>query len=215
MKKYIYIILILFSLGVTSCNKFVEGYDASPNLATNATLPLLLSSAELGLESSYTGTLVREPGMFVQQVAGTDQQFHDLAGYGLKEDDNENDWNTLYTIVVFTSNNLIATAKPGGAYFTPYYIGIAKVLKAMAIGLVTDTWGDVPATEAGMSLSGNLTPKYEAQQNVIAYVQQLLSEALTSFASTDDQTGKILPSNDDFLLNGDIDKWVNTTSPIC
>ncbi|HEY4789611.1 MAG TPA: SusD/RagB family nutrient-binding outer membrane lipoprotein [Bacteroidales bacterium] len=207
MKKYIFLILALFTITLVSCDKFVKGYDVSPNSASDATLPLLLSATELGLETSYTGNPVRESSIFMQQIAGTDQQMLAIAEYALTETDNVNDWNNIYNVVVQTSNNIIQKAGTKN----PYYVGIAEVLKAMGLGLATDTWGDVPASEAGMGIiNGNLTPKFDTQQNVIIYIQQLLSDALTQFATTSSDN-LIVPGSDDFMLQGDISKWINVT----
>ncbi len=206
MKKYISILLIaLLSTLITSCEKFVQGYDVSPNSATTVTLPLLLSSTEMGLMASYTGTLARTSGILVQQLMGVQFQMLDVASYSIKEGDNINDWNNIYDLVVQPCNDMIVRA----ADKNPYYLGIAKVLKAMALGLATDYWGDVPASEAGYGvINGNLTPKYDAQKDVITYIQTLLSDALTGFAANS-SANILIPGSDDFMLGGDISKWTN------
>lgn len=207
MKKNIFIILTLLAISVVSCEKFVKNYDVSPNSASTVTLPLLLSSTEMGLESSYTGTLARTSGILVQQLMGTQFQMLDVASYSLKEGDNINDWNNIYDLIVQPCNDMIERAGDKN----PYYLGIASVIKAMGLGLATDFWGDVPASEAGQGIiTGNLTPKYDTQQDVITYVQQLLSDALTSFAAKP-ADNIIVPGSDDFMLGGDIARWINVT----
>jgi hypothetical protein len=206
MKKYLIILVAaLLTIAVGSCEKFVQGYDVSPNSATTATLPLLLSSTEMGLQASYTGTLARVSGILTQQLAGAQFQMLDIASYSLKEGDNINDWNNIYDLVVQPCNDMIQRAGEKN----PYYLGIAKVIKALGLGLATDYWGDVPANEAGMGfITGNLTPKYDAQTDVIIYMQQLLSDAITSFgANASDNI--LTPGADDFMLGGDVSKWTN------
>lgn len=207
MKKFIYILLTLLAITVVSCEKFVKNYDVSPNSAANVTLPLLLSSTEMGLESSYTGTLSRMSGILTQQLMGTQFQMLDIASYSLKEGDNINDWNNIYDLIIQPCNDMIKRAGDEN----PYYLGIARVLKAMGLGLATDFWGDVPASEAGEGIiTGNLTPKYDTQQDVITYLQKLLADALTSFAATP-ADNIILPGTDDFMMGGDIARWINVT----
>jgi hypothetical protein len=206
MKRNIFILLIAgLTLGLAGCKKFVQGYDVSPNSATNVTLPLLLSSTEMGLQSSYTGTLARVSGILTQQLSGVQFQMLDVASYSLKEGDNINDWNNIYDLIVQPCNDMIQRAGDKD----PYYTGIAKVIKAMGLGIATDYWGDVPAKEAGMGvITGNLTPKYDPQQDVIAYIQQLLSEAVTSLSASS-SANILVPGTDDFMLGGDVSKWKN------
>lgn len=197
----------MLAISVVSCEKFVENYDVSPNSASTVTLPLLLSSTEMGLEASYTGTLARTSGMLVQQLMGTQFQMLDISSYSIKEGDNINDWNNIYDLIVQPCNDMIVRAGDNH----PYYLGIARVLKAMGLGLATDFWGDVPASEAGNGIiTGNLTPKYDTQQDVLTYVQKLLSDALTNFAasSSDNITE---PGSDDFMMGGNIAGWINVT----
>lgn len=204
MIKYILLCLVVLT-GSTACSDFVEGYDKSPNSPTEVTPALLLSSAELGLQTSYTSGIDRISSILVQQIAGTKDQMLEVATYSLREGDNVNEWNTIYNNIVQTTNDLINKTNSS----SPYYAGIAKVIKAMGIALATDAWGDVPASEAGMGLiTGNKTPKFETQSEVYVYILNLLKEADTDLAKSSDDN-VYLPGSDDFLYQGDIEKWKN------
>lgn len=205
MKKLLYTFILVGSMSLSGCSGFVNGYDISPNSPTNVSINLLLPSAELGLQAAYTGSLDRNASVFTQQLAGTQYQMLDVASYVLREGDNTNDWNVIYTNVVQTTNDLISKAGTDN----PYYVGIAKVLKAMALGLATDVWGDVPASEAGLGVAtGNLTPKYDAQKDILVYIQGLLDDAITQFGTTASQN-KLTPGSNDLLYGGDISQWKN------
>jgi hypothetical protein len=208
MKKiFIIILLPLLAVSLVGCSKFVDGYDVSPNSPTTVTSPLLLSAAELGLQTTYTSGVDRISSILVQQIAGTKEQMLAVAKYALLEGDNKNDWNTVYGNVVQTSNDLIVKAGSEN----PYYLGIAKTIKAMGLGFATDVWGDVPSREAGMgNITGNTTPKFESQEAVYVYIQELLAEAQVNFAATSGDNN-ILPGTDDFFFGGDIDQWKNAT----
>jgi hypothetical protein len=140
MKKIIVPILLAVLFSVLSCERFVEGWDDSPNTPTKATAPLLLSETEVATFMYYTGQLARTPSIFIQHVAGTDFQMIDIAGYTLLEGDNVNEWEGIYTNCLMNEQLLIDDYGDPN----PYYAGIAKILKAMALGLLTDLWGDVP-----------------------------------------------------------------------
>lgn len=205
MKKLLLTLSIIGTIHLTSCESFVNGYDVSPNSPTNVGLDLLLPAAEVGLQTSYTSSLTRNASILTQQLAGTKDQMLEVADYVLREGDNTNDWNNLYTTVIQTSNNIIQKAGTEN----PYYAGIAKVIKAMGLGLATDTWGDIPAKEAGMGkINGNLTPKYESQKDVLIYIQTTLDEAIIALSVAKDKN-LLLPGDDDILYNGEVRQWIN------
>jgi hypothetical protein len=204
MKRLIcsFLIISFFSVG---CGRFVEGLEESPNSPTDVGVTLLLPACELGLQTSYVSALARNSSVFVQQLAGTKDQMLEVADYTLLEGDNTNDWNLIYTNIVQTSNDIILKSEKT----SPYYAGIAKIIKAMGLGLAADMWGDVPASEAGYAKqNGNMTPKYEVQANVIIYIQKLLDEGLTSLSVSADKN-VALPGEDDFLFKGNIVQWKN------
>lgn len=205
MKKLLFVISIVGALSFASCANFVDGYDVSPNDPKDVGLSLLLPAAEVGIQTCYTSALDRNSSILVQQLAGTKEQMLEVAAYVLREGDNTNDWNNIYTTVIQTSNNIILKAGTEN----PYYAGIAKVIKAMGLGLATDTWGDIPAKEAGMGMiDGNLTPKFEAQKDVLAYIQTTLDEAISLLSVSSDKN-KLLPKEDDFLYSGNAAQWKN------
>lgn len=205
MKKIRYFLIAAATLiGVAGCGKFIDGYNVNPNSPVDVTLPLILPATELGLQTVYTTGLCRVTSVYIQQIAGTKEQMVQVADYNNGEGDNTNDWNTLYSNVVQPCNDMIQRAGTEN----PYYKGIAEVMKAMALGLATDEWGDVPATEAGQGNDGNLTPKFDAQADVLVYIGQLLDDAITQFGMSEaDNT--YLPSTDDYMFNGDVAKWKN------
>lgn len=85
-----------------------------------------------------------------------------------------------------------------------YYLGIAKVLKAINIGQTTDIYGDVPFTEA--TLAGqNFTPKYDSQQTIYTDVIKLLDDAIALFESPN--TSTFAPGKEDLIYAGNIAKW--------
>lgn len=188
------------------CSKFTEGYGESPNNPTVSTPPLILSSAELGLYATYTGTLARISATLTQQTGGVKDQMLEIDEYQLLNTANTNDWNNLYNTVVQPANDLIENY---GAT-NEQYAAVMKIMKAMALGVATDVWGDVPATEAGLgNITGNMTPKFDVQEDIYAYIQTLLSEAVTTLNATDG-TNNYTIGSDDFIFGGDLTKWLNT-----
>lgn len=201
LMKYTFILGLAF--GLYSCDSFVEGYDKSPNSPTEVTPAMLLSASQIGLQVSYTSGIIRTSSVLVQQISGVKDQMLDAATYSIREGDNVNEWNTIYNNVVQPANDIIANHETQ----SPHYAGMAKVIKAMGLGLATTTWGDVPATEAGLGIvAGIMTPKFDNQQQVYAYIISLLNEADILLSKTANVS---TPATDDFFYGGDVAKWKN------
>lgn len=204
MKKLLYIALpatLLFS----SCAKFVDGYEVSPNSPSQATLGLMLTQVEVATFSNYTGQLARLSSVMVQSQAGVQFQFEDLANYAIREGDNDNEWTDLYTKGMLEAKTIITQA----GTTSPHYAGVAKILLAMNLGLATDLWGDVPYSQAFNGLEGEsaFNPAFDSQEAVYTEIQNLLSGAVTDLAAA---SSLLAPGTDDLIFGGDLAKWTAT-----
>ena len=85
-----------------------------------------------------------------------------------------------------------------------YFLGIAKVLKAINIGLITDLYGDVPYSEASLA-AANFYPKYDPQQAIYTDVNKLLDDAIVLFSSPN--TSAFSPGGEDLIYGGKIANW--------
>jgi hypothetical protein len=209
MKKIFVLILLPVLLSVVSCERFIEGWDDSPNTPTVATAPLLLSASEVATFMFYTGQLTRTPSVFIQHCAGTDFHMEDIRDYTLLEGDNVNEWEGIYSTCLMNEQLIIENYGDDN----PYYAGIAKILKAMALGLLTDIWGDVPYREALKGLSGvssvELNPHFDSQETVIQDIQSLLTDGISDL-SRPVSDNILAPGADDYIFEGDPAGWINT-----
>ena len=147
-----------------------------PSLATEKP-PLLLTNTEVSTFAAYTGQTARTVAILMQQCTGTnDQMFDVIQNYNITESDIANEWRHLYESCMHSSKVLMRDYAEG----YPYYVGIAKVLMAMNLGLTTDCWGDVPYTEAFRGLEGEdyFHPNFDTQESVLATIQTLLDEGI-------------------------------------
>ncbi|TNE49662.1 MAG: hypothetical protein EP344_18040, partial [Bacteroidetes bacterium] len=83
----------------TSCSKFVDGYEISPNSPTETNPALLTTVIEVSTFSHFTGQFARHATVMTQQCAGTQAQYEDLANYSILEGDNNNEWESLYSAI--------------------------------------------------------------------------------------------------------------------
>lgn len=206
MKKLTILLALPLVFLAEGCSKFTEGYDKDPNNPTEATPALVLASTELGFYSNQTSNLARISVILTQQCAGgLPSQMVNIDDYIFTEASNTNEWNNLYNSVVQPANDLIENYGADNQN----YVAVAKILKAAAIGVATDFWGDVPASEAGYgNITGNMTPKFDTQEDVIAYVQSTLDEAI-AIINNADAVNVATMGNDDLIFKGNMTKWKN------
>lgn len=209
MKKISVLFLSGAMLAASSCGKFVDGYEISPNQPVEVTNPLLLNMTQVATFAVYNGQLARLSAVLVQQQAGTSDQFVPFGRYNLLSGDNTNEWEMIYTTCLMNAQTLIDQA----GNENPYYRGMGRVLKAMNLGIATDFWGDVPNSEAlkGKEGTDHYAPNFDSQESVIADIQQLLSDALVDFAKPESDNNE-LPANasTDYMFAGDVSKWTIT-----
>lgn len=206
MKKVSLLLMMGLLVSFTACNKFVEDHDISPNSPGEATAALLLANGQLGVYATVHGQLARTSNILTQSLNGTDFQMVNVDEYTILEGDNTNEWQTIYNEGLDAINTLLDQHGDGN----PYYSGMAKVQKAQLLGVATDFWGDVPASEAGQGLKGTdfLNPAYDAQSAILTMIGTLLTEARADFAKAAGDN-KNLPGGDDLLFGGDVAGWSN------
>ncbi len=209
MKKILFILSIpILVSGLFSCESFVDGWDESPNTPTTATPALLLSNTMVSTFAAYTGQTARTTAILTQQCTGTnDQMFDVVQNYNITEADVTNEWQHLYESCMHSSKVLMRDYDEGH----PYYVGMAKVLMAMNLGLTTDCWGDVPYTESFEGLQGEdyFHPHFDTQEAILGTIQTLLDEGIVELSkpATDNE---IRPGADDIIFGGDTEAWIKT-----
>lgn len=206
MKKLSYL-LVAALLIVSSCKKFVEGYDVSPNSPVDVPINLLLPSVEVSTFAMYTGQLARVAAVFVKQQKGRQFQYEEYERYDFNENDVDGDWWSLYDGSLINAQLLIE--KSGDA--NPHYRGIGRILKAMNLGIATDFWGDIPDKEALQGLKGPefFNATHDPQEQVIANIQKLLDDAIVDLKLAGDKN-IALPGDDDYVFGGNANKWIAT-----
>ena len=82
-------------------------------------------------------------------------------------------------------------------------LAIAKIWRVYILHRVTDMYGDVPYSEAGLGyLEGTYKPKYDLQSDIYADMLKTLEEAAMQLDAAKTSFGSA-----DYLYNGNVDKW--------
>ena len=205
---------IVFALalifGATSCETFYEEKIPSPNDPTQVSPDLLLTNIQVATFANYGGQLARQAGIMTQHIAGTSagSQTVQVANYNITELTNGNEWDVIYAGAVVNCKIIIDEHGEDN----PYYRGMARILKVMNAAIATDIWGDVPYSDAGSGLNGNLSPAYDKQSDLYDD-----GNAGSFFAELDGAIADLnapassnvrLPAGDDLIYGGDVAAWI-------
>jgi len=194
----------LFAIGLTvaaaGCSDFLGCTECvtSPTAPTTATSTQRLVATQAKLWQLVNGELARESSMFMQQMAGTANQYQTLDRYSL---DPNGDFTTPYTGGGLV--DLLKVESDARASGDKTMLGISLVFKAWLMSVSADFWGDMPYTQAAQP-DKYPTPVYDPQQVVYDSLQNALSDAITALNAN----AGAGPSSAELVYKGDRNKWI-------
>lgn len=192
-KIYKYGLLIFVLISVSSCDKFLDvNNDPTKVQEDQITLSALLPTAIEATSDSHFSS--------IYTASRATHQVDHVAGY-YTEFRMESNWSRIYLETLNTLSVIVSKSEEEGS---PYYTGIARVLQALNLGLLTDTWEDVPLSEA-LDGSNNITPAYDTQEEIYSTIITYLDEAIGYLGQTESYN---TPGSDDMVYGGDLTKWV-------
>ncbi len=199
MKKTnkLYILALSFIL-VTACDDGFNDLNTSKTGATSVDPVLVLNNAVIN--SSPTPSLNYEIAI-VQQWFSSNTGVLEGGNFNKKNIGNTPaNWVNYYQNVIKYTNDVITRTKSDATRSNLY--NMARIIQANAFMILTDTYGDIPYSEAGGGYTAQVFfPKYEAQSSIYPKIIDELTQASASL----DAAGKIETS--DVLYAGNIAKW--------
>ncbi|MCF6279779.1 MAG: SusD/RagB family nutrient-binding outer membrane lipoprotein [Flavobacteriaceae bacterium] len=114
-------------------------------------------------------------------------------------------WSNIY---LYALPNLKVIKEKAAEENAPHYAAVADILTAINIGIATDTWDNIPYSEATLG-AGNLFPAFDSQEAIYTDIFALLDNAIAALQVTDDSG--ISLGREDLIYGGDpdnIDKWL-------
>lgn len=199
MKK---IAIILFSacglIGLNACDAGFDEMNVNKTAAVAINPVFALNNAIVNT-TPPSGTVVYEMGI-VQQIVSPNSGV--LTGANFNQDNRDNTqqiWQRYYRSVIRNTYDVIATTKDPSR---TNLVNMAKILQSYAFLVLTDTYGDIPYTEAGKGYTDQMVyPKYDKQQAVYAGIIKDVSDAVAALdAAKTRETA-------DVLFGGDVAKW--------
>ncbi len=197
MKNIKYILYILCSLFLFSCEDSLEEVNIDPNNPTKVTLNLLLPDLQTQAAFNEGTNPNRVAGIVTQQLIGLDAQQLGYNGYILNSSTMNNYWNTGLYAGALRGADVIINASAD----RPFYGSVAKIYMANELGKATSMFGDMPYSQAFQG-TDNLKPAYDTQESIYNSVQTLLDEAISELAA-----GSAGYFGGDLIFDGDADSW--------
>jgi Starch-binding associating with outer membrane len=197
-KKYILLLTLLWS--ASGCNSFLGGdinIDPSRTTEDNVSIQGLMSTVQFYTSESHFGASWVS-SRYIQQIAdvvtdGIDVQ-RDQSIPGV--------WSNIYLNTIPNLNVMIRKAQTANQ---PFYIGTARIMMAVNLGLATNMWENVPYSQADQGASGVFRPNYDTQEQVFQGIQSLLDQGIATLQPIATQT---TARPDDLAFNGNVARWI-------
>lgn len=202
MKKYIekiFAFAFIVTLLMTGCTDEFEEINTDPDRAKDAPATNVLAWVLRYHSDTYYNIWnnANEPCTYAGQL--TKIQYIDEAKYNYRPGTVENKWYQGYIAL----NNIAEIKKKAEADEASNLLGVAKVLEAYIFQAMTDTWRDIPYSDALKMADGVLLPAYDKQEDIYPALLATLKEANDLF----NQGGMDNLGAGDLLFGEDITKW--------
>ena len=206
MKKHIFniasfMMLLTLGVGLSSCSdSYLEEVNTDDSKAetidpnAQLTTALLQTYGDFSLMDTYRSYITG----FTQYYAGGWNVSNYAGAVYPKDSEMAYPWNRYYQISI---KNLVDAIHRTGDM--PNTNAALRIHRAYMMAVLSDIYGDIPCTEAGMSfIDGNATPKYDTQEEVYDFIFSELKACAAQLG-----TGTDAISGDVTSLGGNPEAW--------
>ncbi len=196
------ILIIFAAIFMLSCEKDFLDINDDPNNPLDATLDLLLPSAQLdmaGALGTASGGVSQITMSYMHQTVQRSSGQNDYAIQGVDFGVTA-PWLTFYSRSLADIEIIIRKSEEQEAY---PYLGIAQVMKAYIYSILVDLYGDVPFSEAHKA-PDILLPKYDAGEEIYPQLFTLLDAGIENL----EKESIFEVGNEDVIYGGDPDLWI-------
>ncbi|MCR4560251.1 MAG: SusD/RagB family nutrient-binding outer membrane lipoprotein [Bacteroidales bacterium] len=191
----------LMSVAATSCSdSYMEDMNIDESKASSIepgaqlTTALLQTYGDFGLMDTYRSYITG----FTQHFAGG----WNVTNYGgsvhANDDEMRHIWDQYYSVAIKNLVDAIANSED-----KPAVNAALRIHRVYLMSVLTDTYGDIPCSEAGMGfISGISNPKYDKQEDIYNFFFEELASCVAQLGETEDRIGGDVTS-----LSGDALAW--------
>ncbi|MBE8727842.1 SusD/RagB family nutrient-binding outer membrane lipoprotein [Flavobacterium hungaricum] len=213
MKKYkVILLLVITSILLNSCSEDKMD-DINKNVNNPTDVPTRFSITD-AMTSTTFGNIGSDlsfyTGIYVELNAGGSGQMYNAEtrnGEPISQTTYNNSWNsqyqTMYNLKLIIEK--CTTGEEKGNYAT---LGIAQVLYAYNLALLTDMYGDVPFSEA-FQPGVVFQPKLDRQEDLYKIVFATLEDAIVNLGKTSTYASL---GTQDLIYQGNKTKWIKAAN---
>ncbi|MFT4204780.1 MAG: SusD/RagB family nutrient-binding outer membrane lipoprotein [Chitinophagaceae bacterium] len=192
--------IAVFALGCT--HNFSE-LNTDPNGTTTAYPEQLLAPA---LVNALTANMTRNRTFNNELMQVTVSQSEDETAvfrYNFPVSWSLYLYNALYSELANFRDIYLLSSDSTSAQYNQSYMGISLICQAWLFSILTDTYGDIPFSEALLGRDSlNFTPKFDTQKDVYEGLFDYLEQANTLLS-----TGTTIDGSYDPVFSGDVTQW--------
>jgi len=198
MKTRIIAVVALMNVMVMgACTKDFEELNTNPNLIEKVTPGSLVTPTVYGMSTYFTVRSNDFTWELMQVGLSNPSVAMGAHRYDISESAGNGTWNTAYRYL----RNIREMEAAAVTYNQPVYQAVATTLKAYIGGILTDSFGDVPFSEALLAEEGITKPKFDTQEEIYTSLIAQLEAANTIYAGEGVMTGV------DLLYNSNKANW--------
>lgn len=192
---------LLFSASIlSSCDKGFEKTNTDPIGTPTSTPNQLLAPALVNVLSANMSRNRSFNNELMQITVDISDADGKVFRYDVRRNWSDYLWSTWYPQITNLKDIYTIAGEP--ANLNKSYQGISLITQTWVYALLTDTYGDIPYSEANMGKEGNLQPAYDRQKDIYLDMFKKLEEANTLLA----EGTAIVPTGDP-VFKGDVSKW--------
>lgn len=195
-------------IAFSSCSEDrMDEINTNPNNPTDVNAKFILSDVITSTAFSNTGGDINTyMSSYVEHEVGTHNQLwnaENRVNEPTTASTFNNSWGNIYS-TLRNAKIVISKCSPDGPEAgNNLTLGVAQILAAYNLAILTDMFGDVPYSEA-MDINKTFTPKLDSQKDLYVEINSLLDAALVNIPKGD----KLALGSYDLLFNGSADKWI-------
>ena len=206
MKRFnkiaVFILLASVAVGSPGCKKYFDLND-NPNQVQNPPLNAMLATATH--KAALNSQRIASFNTFYSQYQASPSAGGASDTYQIT--DNSSQWDNAYYAMA-DLDDMIKKAEASGA---TEHLGVAQLLMGYTLGLVTDTWGSAPFSDA-FGAGGSLSPKYDSEEQLYQTSLELINKSIDNLQKT---TATFqLDAASDLIHAGKREAWLKTAYAI-
>jgi len=203
------LILLTMISGLSGCTERWEEMNTDPNRLTSIPDEYLFTSAVRGAfndGSQFFNTTFGGQYAHIFVASNWERSIDKYEGNGTKD---YSEWlfEGIYNSVVRNSVEVMKLTSPEGKYENKYRYAQAQFMAMIGFSKLTDTFGDIPYSEAGMGKYGVEYPVYDEQQNIYSDMVDRMKNII-ALLKEDAAKDNIYPKGIDPIYDGNVDNWI-------